>query len=127
VQTVKDVVALIKFQAKEKKLDFQFKNSINFALLINSDSNRLRQILFNLLGNALKFTVKGHIHVILEIHKKFGKYCVYLAVEDTGIGIKSEGLENLFKLYGKLEQTDQKYQQAGNWAWTLHFQHYCQL
>jgi signal transduction histidine kinase len=71
VETVKDVVVLIKFQAKAKNIEFKFKNFIDFSLMILSDSNRLKQILFNLLGNALKFTKNGHIHVILEIKKKF--------------------------------------------------------
>ena len=68
--------------------------------------NRIRQILLNLLSNALKFTQEGFIR--LSIKKMFDslyKGFVYkIKVTDSGLGIKQEDYPKIFKLFGKLEQ-----------------------
>jgi signal transduction histidine kinase len=103
-ETMKDVTKLIKFQAKEKGLDFKLENHIEVKeekrqYLVDSDPNRLKQVLLNLLGNALKFTSQGSIRVILESEPD--RYII--KVIDTGMGIKEEDQKKLFKLFGKLE------------------------
>jgi PAS domain S-box-containing protein len=79
------------------------------------DSLRLRQILVNLIGNALKFTSKGEIAINVErrsVDEK-GQHLVF-AVTDTGIGISREGLEKLFKAFQQVDtSTTRKYGGTG--------------
>ena len=71
---------------------------------MKSDSNRFRQILFNLINNSIKFTSKGSIKVVASLEEKEGvKTNLSCSVADTGIGIKEEDLVKMFKLFGKLE------------------------
>ncbi len=74
---------------------------------INTDKGRLGQILINLLGNAFKFTFKGGVTIRVDLISQ-NPLRVRFSVDDTGIGIKKEDQEKLFKMYGKVEQQDKK-------------------
>jgi len=79
------------------------------------DSLRLRQILVNLIGNALKFTSKGEIAINVERKSvdERGQHLVF-AVTDTGIGISKEGLEKLFKAFQQVDtSTTRRYGGTG--------------
>ncbi len=69
--------------------------------IIQSDRKRLKQVLFNLIGNALKFTYKGGI--TLDVQKDGRNMKV--TVTDTGIGIKHEDISKLFKFFGQVSTT----------------------
>jgi len=60
-----------------------------------TDPRKLKQILINLVGNALKFTFKGHIKLKVELIDK-RRALIRISVQDTGIGIKTENLGKLF-------------------------------
>ena len=69
--------------------------------IIKSDQKRYKQVLFNLIGNAIKFTFKGGIDVELD-------YCdsyLITKIHDTGIGIQEENIDKLFKFFGTLEKS----------------------
>jgi CheY-like chemotaxis protein len=109
VNMIKDISKLIKFQAKNKGLKFIFRNNIEpidqIARII-SDQNRLKQVILNLLGNALKFTQSGLIEI--SVSKAKGNEKKFLIeVRDTGCGIADEDKPKLFQLFGKLEKPDQ--------------------
>jgi CheY-like chemotaxis protein len=102
---VKEVTKLIKFQAKKKGLKFEFVNKLftsdkSTDMTICSDPNRLKQILLNLLGNALKFTSAGFLRITIE---RISEGIVHFQVDDSGCGIKKEDIGKLFRLFGKLE------------------------
>ena len=85
-------------QAEEKGLSFEFhtKNNINGAVI--GDSNRLAQIVNNLLDNAIKFTPQGSVRVDLETREGTGNTLeLILKVTDTGIGIAAEKMETIFE------------------------------
>ncbi|TRW89954.1 histidine kinase [Candidatus Methylobacter oryzae] len=63
------------------------------------DEQRIRQILINLIGNAVKFTEHGEIHVIVDAVKHRSRYGVRFLVRDTGIGISTESIEHLFQVF----------------------------
>ncbi|CAM4338134.1 signal transduction histidine kinase [Paenibacillus endophyticus] len=70
--------------------------------LLDADEERLRQILFNLLGNAVKFTHAGHIRIKAELIDRM----VIIRVEDTGIGIHLDRLDDIFKPFNSLGMVD---------------------
>lgn len=70
------------------------------------DIQRVKQILINLIGNALKFTFKGSIVISLKIRlSEEGTPQLQILVCDTGIGIKEEDKAKIFQMFGKLEAT----------------------
>jgi len=75
------------------------------------DGVRLRQVLFNLIGNAVKFTDKGYIKLkvkALEIYDHNSKVDLLISVEDSGIGIKENELERIFEVFEQREGQDNK-------------------
>ena len=95
-------IQVIKALAREKVLDIELKMDENIPIRITSDQNRLLQIVYNLLGNAIKFTKTGGI--TLEVTRSLldSRY-IRFAVKDTGYGIKKEDISKLFKNFEKLD------------------------
>jgi two-component system sensor histidine kinase EvgS len=91
----------------EKELDFltHIPEDIPQSLIL--DEMRLRQILFNLIGNAIKFTEKGYIRLSAEgIRKQSEKLDILITVEDTGIGIPPESQDKIFEAFKQQEDQD---------------------
>ena len=86
-------------EARNKGLDFLIDNN-NQSVKIKLNQNKLRQILINLIGNAIKFTKEGYVKVIVKTAIK-GKQQLdlELIVEDTGIGIDKKDQEKIFKAF----------------------------
>lgn len=94
-QTVAD---LMHARARDKGLHFELQMGENLPSAILGDANRLRQILVNLLGNAIKFTERGHVNLHVTCAERTDTRAVlHFTVTDTGIGIDSAALERLFK------------------------------
>ena len=85
---------------------FDYDDSI--PIFVKSDPNRLRQIITNLLGNALKFTQKGSISLKASLDS-FDNSQIHLFVIDNGIGIKDENKKLLFTAFGKVEDGENEY------------------
>lgn len=96
--TVEDVDAIIGQKCQEKNIDFKVSIDGLETHTFISDSLRLRQVLINLLGNAIKFTPQnGKIALrIRQEDRKAGKTLVLFAVQDSGIGISAENMALLF-------------------------------
>eukprot|EP00347_Sterkiella_histriomuscorum_P016419 403353254 len=101
--TFQNLVEMFSVGANEKGLQVLFSPQTDFPKQIIIDEQRTKQILLNLLQNALKFTFKGSIHIFLTYEKE--QQQIRVSVADTGVGIKIEDQEKLFKIFGKLEQT----------------------
>jgi len=107
-----EIKNLFNYSCKVKNLYLKVEIDANVPEMIITDRNRLSQILVNLLGNAFKFTFRGG--VTLGVSLEYSQPTqVRFYVRDTGIGIKKEDQEKLFKMYGKLEQQDRKINTQG--------------
>lgn len=96
---VKSVMSLVEIQAEIKGIKLSLVYDTNLPATVKSDENRLRQILINLLGNALKFTKEGCITLKLQ---QLPESKILVSVQDTGIGISKENQKQLFTLFGKI-------------------------
>jgi len=74
-------------------------------LHVTTDPNRLRQILLNLVGNALKFTEKGKVTVKMSVDKENSRL-IHISVVDTGYGIAKQDIPKIFKLFGSLDSKE---------------------
>jgi len=85
--------------AEQKQLALFIQCDKTVPALVCGDIKRIRQILINLIGNAIKFTERGEVHVTVDALKQHDRYALHFAVRDTGIGIDSETIEHLFEAF----------------------------
>jgi CheY-like chemotaxis protein len=105
---VRDVIDMMKLRAEQKGLQLKLDQSSVFPRYINSDAARLRQILVNLVGNAVKFTEKGGVNVRLGA-KRNEKPHLFIEVEDSGPGVSLDDQRRLFRPFVQLvEKGEQK-------------------
>ncbi len=94
---LEDVIVPFRLSASEKGVEFESDCSIGGELVLEGDPLRLKQILYNLLSNALKFTEKGLISINSSLVCIDGIYKAVIIVNDTGIGIQAEKLNDIFE------------------------------
>ncbi len=98
--------ALWESRARAKNLRFQVLNSPTNTDIIKGDPGRVRQILYNLIGNAIKFTQSGKISIIIEeVASQNEKLKFRFEVEDSGVGITKENQEKLFEAFAQADAT----------------------
>jgi PAS domain S-box-containing protein len=106
-QCVESALELVASPATEKGLDLAYQIDPRTPATIVGDSARLRQILLNLLNNAVKFTERGE--VVLHVDSKpvgdGSTHEVHLAVRDTGIGIPEERMSRLFEAFSQVDSS----------------------
>ena len=95
-------VQIIKALGASKGISVSFDIDYNVPKFITSDQNRLVQIVYNLLGNAFKFTKEGSIRLHVSLSPTSTQH-IEFAVKDTGFGIKPGDLAKLFKTFEKLD------------------------
>ncbi|MFN2339799.1 MAG: response regulator [Halanaerobium sp.] len=99
IDTVEDIAEMVSVRAYKKGLEMPLRISSEIPECVVGDPERLRQILINLLGNAVKFTEKGQVFLDLRIDRDYsvsGKRKVIFAVKDTGIGIAEAKQKQIF-------------------------------
>lgn len=103
---VRDVVHSLKTLAQDKSLKLACKISSGAAKIWHGDPAKLRQILFNLIGNAIKFTEHGGIDVNAKIiSKKQDVSTIEFRISDTGVGIQPEFQQKLFDAFTQADNT----------------------
>jgi PAS domain S-box-containing protein len=103
---VESALQLMAPKASEKGLEMLYLLDPDTPLSLLGDVTRLRQILVNLLGNAIKFTERGEILTTVEAHKESdGLYEIHFAVTDTGIGIAPESYGRIFKSFSQADSS----------------------
>lgn len=111
--TVRSVFDILQIKAEEKGLNFELNIDPTVPRMQWGDPTRVRQVLFNLLGNALKFTHEGTVRITIKIQQDIKEKLV-LEIDDTGIGIPREKQASIFSPFFQADpSTTRKYGGTG--------------
>ncbi len=106
VQVVEEVLSLMRVRAIEKGLTLEASYEFPLPQGVWSDPTRLRQVLVNLIGNAIKFTHQGRVNVVVRHHPgPSGPAHLEFEVRDTGIGMTPEQVASLFRPFTQADAT----------------------
>ena len=94
---LREMAVMFELQAAAKGLGFRYEAEGELPAVVRADEKRLRQILFNLLGNAIKFTVTGHV----TLRVRHSRQMAHIAVEDTGPGLSDEERARIFEPFAR--------------------------
>jgi signal transduction histidine kinase len=100
---IEEALDMVATEANQKGLNLAYTVSYGTPDSIMGDHGRLRQILVNLLGNAVKFTDQGGISVSVSAKRKGNKSLINFSVSDTGIGISKNNLNKIFDPFAQVE------------------------
>jgi PAS domain S-box-containing protein len=101
---VEGALDLLASPAAKKGVELVYEIADDLPAMVVGDAIRLRQVLVNLVGNAVKFTQKGEVAVSVKVANRQDSMVVLLfQVRDTGIGISAEGMERLFKPFSQVD------------------------
>ena len=93
--------------AAQKELEFVVRIAPDLPQSLLGDAGRIRQVLMNLAGNAIKFTHSGHVMIEAEVLARDSKNChLRFSVHDTGIGIPTHKIENLFEKFTQADASN---------------------
>jgi signal transduction histidine kinase/CheY-like chemotaxis protein len=112
---IEDVLDLLALKALERNIEIMYLIDPGISPFIYGDVSRLRQILMNLVGNALKFTLEGEILVYVSlVSNENGRVTLAFSVKDTGIGIPENKLRDIFTPFTQADtSTTRKYGGTG--------------
>lgn len=111
---IKEISDLFDFRAQEKGLVFKTLMSSDLPDYVKSDPTRMRQVLTNIIGNAIKFTQSGKVELKISTFVQADKLCLGFTISDTGIGIGPDSSHRLFKPFCQLDaSTTRKYGGTG--------------
>ena len=104
----------LKVLASKKGLNFNFEIDKKLPDFLKGDQYRLKQVIGNLLNNAIAFTKKGKVSLKISLnHTRARKANLRIEVSDTGIGIKSEDIESVFERFTKIETSEKNKESTG--------------
>jgi signal transduction histidine kinase/CheY-like chemotaxis protein len=114
-ETMEDVSELLGLKSRDRGVAFACLVDAGVPFLLRGDPGRLRQVLINLAGNALKFTSEGEVAVRVSLDEESGTHAlVRFTVTDTGIGIPADRLDRLFESFSQVDaSTTRKYGGTG--------------
>lgn len=104
-QMLNEAMSIFAPQMKQKKLAFHYEVDASVPALVCSDPSRLRQVLLNLVSNAMKFTEQGAVTVQLSLQQQDEKAFLHGVVRDTGIGISEQQQAELFKQFSQADKS----------------------
>lgn len=107
---IQGVTNLMSGHAADKKISLSIRMDDDIPRFVKGDPTRLRQVLLNLMGNAIKFTEKGGVVLYVknmnaQNNSSNGKYSIYFGVQDSGIGISAEAQKNLFNPFAQADSS----------------------
>lgn len=103
---IESIAKLFEQQVQDKGIDFIYYMSVDLPVFIYGDSSRLRQILLNLIGNAIKFTNQGQVSLSVSANKITDSHQeILFTIKDTGIGIKGDRIYQLFQPFTQADNS----------------------
>lgn len=106
---INEILKLLEIRAKEQEDELNAEIADDVPRLAIGDPLRLKQIIINLVNNAIKFTKKGKVTIkVLYVSEDNDKQKIRFAIEDTGIGISEEGKKRLFKSFSQISESTQR-------------------
>ncbi|WP_231425713.1 ATP-binding protein [Pedobacter sp. Leaf250] len=106
-QILDEVTSVVRPLAEKKSLKLITNLNLGEVEFVKGDAFRLKQILFNLLGNAVKFTLKGEINLQISCKKQFDNLHFHFTITDTGIGFKEKDIDRIFNEFEQIESPEQ--------------------
>lgn len=103
---INEIIAELSVQAEEKKLYLEFKPNTRMLPIINVDIFRFKEILINLIGNAIKYTENGGVEILTR--EKINTNTLEIIIKDTGIGMTSTDRERLFEKFYRIQNDKTK-------------------
>ncbi len=104
VEAIEDVATLLSSSAAEKDIELIVRGDVSVRDTVLGDAGRFRQIVTNLVGNAVKFTERGHVFIELKSEPRgAGELMLSIRIEDTGLGIPAEKLASVFEKFSQVD------------------------
>ncbi|MCA0203150.1 MAG: response regulator [Proteobacteria bacterium] len=112
---IHEVLILLQAGARKRRIDLLMDYDLFLPTRFMADPGRMRQVMTNLIGNAVKFTQNGHVLIrVVGLDEGAGACRVTVTVEDTGIGIAPEHIERIFGEFAQVdEQANRKFEGTG--------------
>ncbi len=104
-EAVEDVATLVSSKVVEKDLELAVRISPELPQMYVGDVGRIRQIVTNLIGNAVKFTEQGHVFVDVNGDVDDGVAKLRISIEDTGVGIAEEKCKHIFQKFSQVDES----------------------
>ncbi len=104
VEAIEDVATLLSSSAADKDIELLVRGDVTVRNTVMGDAGRFRQIVTNLVGNAVKFTEKGHVFIELSARPAANNQLMLaIRIEDTGIGIPEDKLRTVFEKFSQVD------------------------
>ncbi|MEG4456170.1 ATP-binding protein [Microcoleus sp. N9_A1] len=108
------IAEIVRVRANQKGIPFTYEPDADLPTGVTIDEKRLRQVLINLLGNAIKFTDKGGVTFRTKSHKiERATYQIRFEIEDTGVGISPDGLTKIFQPFEQVGEVKKQAEGTG--------------
>ena len=109
-----NLISVMQYKVFEKSLEFTLEVNPTIPRYLIGDKLRLNQILYNLVGNAIKFTDSGFIKIkVIELNESNGTWHIQFMVEDTGIGIPGDKIGVIFETFTRIRTKERIYEGTG--------------
>lgn len=104
-ELLRAIVTMIRVRSNEKDLGFSVNIDPKLPKVLSGDEGKIKQVLLNLLTNAVKYTKEGSFELSLKVEEQFdGRTQIRYQVSDTGIGIRPEDMDKLFSAFERLDE-----------------------
>ena len=109
-----NLVNVMQYKKDEKQLEFQLSIDPSVPVILNGDKLRLNQVLFNIVGNSVKFTDEGVVKINVQaVDNQSDTLIVRFVVTDTGIGIPKDNVDAIFESFTRVRTKDRIYEGTG--------------